>query len=156
MKQTTTRFSTLRNRAILIAAAVVAFGASPMAAQAAPSHQSKAEARCKNCAKVLSTHTYKKAAERGSGIGAGTGAIVGGLLGNQIGSGNGRALATVAGADGGGVAGNHIERHAKSRTFTDVRVRMSNGAVRTFTEEGGSHHQRGEQVRVANGRLVHR
>jgi outer membrane lipoprotein SlyB len=156
MKQATTRFSILRNRAILVAAAVAAFGASPLVAQAAPSHQSKAEARCNNCARVLSTHTYKKAAERASGIGAGTGAIVGGLLGNQIGSGNGRALATVAGAVGGGVAGNQIERHANSRTFTDVRVRMRNGAVRSFTEEGRGHHRAGEQVRVVGGRLVSR
>lgn len=156
MKQATTRFATLRNRAILIAAAVAVFGASPLAAQAASSHQSKTEARCNNCAKVLSTHTYKKAAERGSGLGAGTGAIVGGLLGNQIGSGNGRTLATVAGAVGGGVAGNQIERHANARTFTDVRVRMRNGAVRTFTEAGRSHHHAGEQVRVVRGRLVSR
>lgn len=156
MTQATTRFSILRKRTILIAAAVAAFGASPLAAQAAPSHHAKHEARCNNCAKVLSTHTYKKAAERASGVGAGTGAIVGGLLGNQIGSGNGRTLATVVGAVGGGVAGNQIERHANSRTFTDVRVRMTNGKVRTFTEEGRGHHHTGQQVRVVNGRLVSR
>jgi outer membrane lipoprotein SlyB len=157
MKQSTTRFATLRNRAILVAAAVAALGASPMAAQAAPSHHhAKHEARCGNCAKVLSTHTYKRAAERGSGIGAGTGAIVGGLLGNQIGSGNGRTLATVAGAVGGSVAGNQIERHANSRTFTDIRVRMTSGKVRTLTQAGGTNHYAGEPVRVINGRVVSR
>lgn len=156
MKQATTRFAILRNRAILVAAAVAALGASPLAAQAAPSNHAKHEARCGNCAKVLSTHTYKRAAERASGIGAGTGAIVGGLLGNQIGSGNGRTLATVAGAVGGGVAGNQIERHANSRTYTDVRVRMTNGKVRTITQEGGTRHYAGEPVRVINGRVVSR
>ncbi|HEX9171444.1 MAG TPA: glycine zipper 2TM domain-containing protein [Telluria sp.] len=156
MNQATTRFATLRNRAILVAAAVAAFGASPLAAQAAPAHHAKHQASCSNCAKVLSTHTYKRAAERGSGIGAGTGAIVGGLLGNQIGSGNGRTLATVAGAVGGSVAGNQIERHANSSTFTDIRVRMTNGKVRTLTQAGGTNHYAGEPVRVINGRVVSR
>jgi outer membrane lipoprotein SlyB len=153
MHQATTRFSTLRKRAILVAAAVAAFGASPMAAQASPTHNPKAQA-CANCATVISSHTYKRAAEHGSGVGVATGAVLGGLLGNQIGSGNGRTLATVAGAVGGSVAGNQIERNVNSRTLTDVRVRMRNGAVRTFTEAGSSRHYAGEHVRVVRGQVI--
>jgi uncharacterized protein YcfJ len=36
--------------------------------------------------------------------------VVGGLLGNQVGSGNGRKLATIAGAVGGGYVGNEIAK----------------------------------------------
>jgi uncharacterized protein YcfJ len=43
-------------------------------------------------------------------VGMGIGAVVGGLLGNQVGSGNGRKLATIAGAIGGGYAGNEIAK----------------------------------------------
>jgi uncharacterized protein YcfJ len=35
---------------------------------------------------------------------------VGGLIGNQVGSGNGRKLATIAGAIGGAYAGNEIAK----------------------------------------------
>lgn len=41
--------------------------------------------------------------------GSAIGAVVGGLVGHQIGGGKGRDLATVAGAVGGGFAGNRIE-----------------------------------------------
>jgi uncharacterized protein YcfJ len=45
-----------------------------------------------------------------SPIGIGVGAVVGGLLGNQIGGGNGKTLATIAGAVGGGYVGNEIAK----------------------------------------------
>lgn len=52
------------------------------------------------------------------------GAIVGGLIGNQVGGGDGRRLATVAGAVGGGYAGREIDRrHQGGRVTTeDQRV----------------------------------
>ena len=45
-----------------------------------------------------------------SPIGIGVGAVVGGLLGNQVGGGNGKTLATIAGALGGGYVGNEIAK----------------------------------------------
>jgi hypothetical protein len=45
-----------------------------------------------------------------SPVGIGVGAVVGGLLGNQIGNGNGKTLATIAGALGGGYLGNEIAK----------------------------------------------
>lgn len=45
-----------------------------------------------------------------SPIGIGIGAVVGGLLGNQVGGGNGKTLATIAGAVGGGYVGNEIAK----------------------------------------------
>jgi outer membrane lipoprotein SlyB len=140
----------------LLAAAFVAAGAAPALSQAAPQdHHPQASSQCANCGTVVSTHTYQKAAERGSGVGAVGGAVVGGLLGNQVGSGNGRTLATVAGAVGGAYGGNHLERNMKSETYTDVRVKMSKGGYRTFTEKGNPRYRNGERVRVQQGRLVH-
>lgn len=112
--------------------------------------------RCENCGTVIASHTYEQKAAHGSGAGAVTGALVGGFLGNRVGSGNGRKLATVAGAVGGGYAGNEIERSARSQTMTEVKVRMENGSVRRFTEEGRRQHYQGEHVRVVHGRLVAR
>ncbi|MES2073032.1 MAG: glycine zipper 2TM domain-containing protein [Pseudomonadota bacterium] len=48
-----------------------------------------------------------------SGIGIATGAVIGGLLGNQVGGGNGRTLATIAGAVGGGYFGNEVEKKTR-------------------------------------------
>jgi outer membrane lipoprotein SlyB len=142
-------FSSVRNGLIAGAVSLAALS-SPLGVQAAPHHAPQ----CESCGTVVSSHTYERAAEHGSGLGIAGGALVGGLLGNRVGGGNGRKLATVAGAVGGGYAGNEIERNARSRTLTEVRVRMSNGAVRTFTEEGARSHYNGEHVRVEHGALV--
>lgn len=49
------------------------------------------------------------------------GAVVGGLLGNQVGGGDGRKLATVAGAVGGAYAGREIDRrHEGGKRYTEV------------------------------------
>jgi outer membrane lipoprotein SlyB len=149
---TTSTISTIaRKKIALLAFAAAAIGGASAGAQAAPRHH---EAQCEHCGTVVSVHTYERAAESGSGMGAATGAVVGGLLGNRVGSGNGRTLATVAGAVGGGYAGNHIEKNMHKTTVTDVSVRMSNGSVRKFTENGRSHWRNGEHVRVDHGQLV--
>ena len=49
-------------------------------------------------------------AEKNSIVGIGVGALVGGALGSQIGSGDGKTLATIAGAVGGGYVGNEIAK----------------------------------------------
>ncbi|MBK4735917.1 glycine zipper 2TM domain-containing protein [Noviherbaspirillum pedocola] len=45
-----------------------------------------------------------------SPVGIGVGAVVGGLLGSQVGGGNGKTLATIAGAVGGGYVGNEVAK----------------------------------------------
>jgi outer membrane lipoprotein SlyB len=147
-------FSNIAARLAFVAAFAAA-GAAPLAAQAAPDHHERASsAHCQNCGTVVSTRTYERAAERASGLGAGGGAVVGGLLGNQVGSGNGRTLATIAGAVGGAYAGNRVERNMHKVTYTDVRVRMAKGGYRTFTEQGQPRFGNGDHVRVQGGRLV--
>jgi uncharacterized protein YcfJ len=59
-----------------------------------------------------STPAYQPAAPvaQNSPLGIGVGAVIGGLLGSQVGGGNGRTLAAIAGAVGGGYAGNEIAK----------------------------------------------
>jgi uncharacterized protein YcfJ len=45
-----------------------------------------------------------------SPVGIGVGAVVGGLLGSKVGGGNGKTLATIAGAVGGGYLGNEVAK----------------------------------------------
>jgi outer membrane lipoprotein SlyB len=157
MQIQTTRIVPLMQRAAALVMLVGSVGAVavPLSAQAAPSaHQ--AHSSCLNCGTVVSVHTYQRPAAHGSGLGIATGAVAGGLLGNQIGGGNGRTLATVAGAVGGGYAGNVVEKRMRSTTVTQVRVRMKNGSVRSFSEPAASRWYVGERVRVTNGALTAR
>jgi len=150
MKSFATRFATRT----LFAAALAAAGAMPALSQAAPEHHPRTVAQCQNCGTVVSTHTYQRAAERGSGVGAVGGALLGGILGHQVGSGRGQTLATVAGAAGGAYAGNHVERNMKATTYTDVRIRMARGGYRTITEQGSPRFRGGEPVRIQNGHII--
>lgn len=47
---------------------------------------------------------------KNSPVGIGVGAVIGGLLGSQVGGGNGKTLATIAGAVGGGYIGNEVAK----------------------------------------------
>jgi outer membrane lipoprotein SlyB len=145
------RISASAARALLCATVFATAGVATTA-QAQPNHHSRAA--CHDCGTVISSHTYQREPERASGLGAVGGAVVGGLLGNQVGSGRGRTLATIAGAAGGGYAGNRVERNMHTQTFTDVRVRLADGEVRNFTQQGGAHYRKGARVRVQNGGLV--
>ncbi len=47
--------------------------------------------------------------------GSAIGAVLGGVLGHQVGGGNGRTLATVAGAAAGGYAGNRVQKNLQDK-----------------------------------------
>ncbi|MFI4958865.1 MAG: glycine zipper 2TM domain-containing protein [Lysobacterales bacterium] len=98
--------------------------------------------------------------------GTAIGAVAGGLLGHMVGGGKGNTLATVAGAVGGGYAGNRIEasrQHAQVSTSVerkcstvnntsnkivgyDVRY-VYNGVTRTVRMD----HDPGDRVQVQEG-----
>lgn len=110
---------------------------------------------CSSCGRVESVQAVQSAAKP-SGVGIGVGAVIGGLLGNQVGGGNGRTLATVAGAVGGGYAGNEVEKRTHTTTSYQVRVRMDDGETRTFPQHGADGWRVGDRVRVVNGELTSR
>ncbi|SFK24793.1 glycine zipper 2TM domain-containing protein [Rhodanobacter glycinis] len=58
--------------------------------------------------------------------GTAIGAVAGGLLGHMVGGGKGKTLATVAGAVGGGYAGNRIEAAHQHGTVTSTTERECN------------------------------
>ena len=102
-------------------------------------------------------------------IGTVAGAVIGGVLGHQIGGGTGRDIATVAGAAGGGYAGNRIQKNlqdkdtyntteqkcatvydsSQRRTGYEVRYRL-NGQEATVRMD----HDPGERIPVRDGQLV--
>jgi len=88
-------------------------------------------ALCASCGIVESVNTVKQTGE-GTGLGAVAGGVLGGVVGHQVGGGKGKTAMTVLGAIGGGLAGNEVEKRARSETLYDVQVRMEDGSVRTF------------------------
>lgn len=114
---------------------------------------------------------YKKVPPKDQHRIAGTviGAVAGGLLGHMIGSGKGNTIATVAGAAGGGYAGNRIEAHEQDKNVKAEVVHhcttvanpggnivaydvtyVFNGVTRTTRMD----HDPGNQVMVQQGGVV--
>ena len=111
-----------------------------------------AVAACANCGVVEGVRPVQRKGE-GTGVGALAGGVIGGALGNKVGAGNGRTAMTVIGAVGGGMAGHEIEKRARSETVYEVRVRMDDGTLRTFTRgqaptPGARVQIEGQQLRV--------
>jgi len=70
-------------------------------------------------------------------IGTGIGALVGGVLGHQVGGGNGKTLATVAGAAAGGYAGNRIQKKTQDDDTYTVTERRCSAAYDRKEEPAG-------------------
>lgn len=104
------------------------------AAESLPASQVIAQAPrllCAACGTVESVDPIQRDAAA-SGAGAIAGAVLGGLVGNQFGGGDGKAVATIIGAMGGGWAGNTVEKRMKKEIGYRVQVRMEDGSVRTL------------------------
>ncbi len=77
------------------------------------------------CRDVVVTHR-KPVKDQYRVTGTAVGAVVGGVLGNQVGKGNGKKLATLAGAAGGGYAGNKAQEHIQqNNTYTTTERRCN-------------------------------
>lgn len=111
------------------------------------------QAYCATCGTVESIAAVRHEGH-GTGIGAVGGAVAGGLIGNQFGRGTGRTAMTVLGAVGGGFAGNSVEKHLRSETSYQVRVRMQNGHLRYFNYREPPPFQQGERVHIERGGLA--
>jgi outer membrane lipoprotein SlyB len=112
----------------------------------------QAPAICYECGRVETVNAIQTQAAP-SGVGMIAGGVIGGLLGNQVGGGNGKKVATVAGAVGGGYAGHEIEKRTRAATTYEVRVRMEDGGFRTFPYNSQPHWNTGDRVRVVDGYL---
>lgn len=75
------------------------------------------------CVDEQVTHT-KEIQDEHRIAGTALGAVIGGVVGHQIGGGKGQDLATIAGAVGGGYAGNKVQqRNQANNTYTTVEQR---------------------------------
>jgi len=105
---------------------------------------------CKECAVIEEVREVEKAGQA-SGAGAVGGAVVGGVIGHQVGGGRGRDVATVLGALGGGLAGNQIEKNAKTTKEYQIFVRYEDGTKGLFTQPTPPSWRIGDKVKVING-----
>jgi uncharacterized protein YcfJ len=77
------------------------------------------------CKEVAVTHR-RAVKDQHQIVGSVLGAVAGGLLGSQIGGGHGKTLATVAGAAGGGYAGNKVQENMQNNdTYTTNETRCN-------------------------------
>jgi len=90
---------------------------------------------------------------RSSGAGAVIGGIVGGVLGHQVCSGRGNDVATAAGAIGGAVAGNEIEKRRSEGERYRITVRMRDGRDAVFDQDSLNGIRVGDRVHVDRGLL---
>jgi hypothetical protein len=86
-----------------------------------------------------------------SGVGVIAGGVTGAVVGSQIGRGDTSTLMAVAGAAGGALAGNEIEKHVKKRTVYRVAVKMDDGTARTVSLASAPALAVGDRVRVQHG-----
>lgn len=121
-------------------------------ASAAQSAQAPAKPHCANCGVVQEVKEVEVKGD-GSGLGAVAGGVVGAVVGNQFGHGTGNTVMTVAGAAGGALAGNEIEKRAKTKKRYDVAVRMADGSMKTVSFEAEPTWRSGDHVRLENGTL---
>ena len=108
-----------------------------------------ASADCNRCGRITKIEQYEKAGSRTAGVV--TGAVVGGVLGNQVGGGSGKALATAAGAVGGGYAGKKIADNT-TRTRFKVHVKFEDGHHEVCDQGSAKNLHVGDYVKISNGK----
>jgi uncharacterized protein YcfJ len=75
------------------------------------------------------------------------------VIGHQIGSGRGNTAATVAGAAGGALAGNEVEKRRGGDEAYRITVQTRDGRESTFTQDSLNGLRVGDPVRVDGGRV---
>ena len=107
---------------------------------------------CNSCGVVSAINTIHEQGE-GSGVGGALGALVGGLAGNQVGGGSGKKIATVAGAIGGAVLGNNIEKNRNSTTYYEVVIDMESGPQQVINVPDATGISVGSRLTVQGGNI---
>lgn len=110
---------------------------------------------CIDCGTVRSITEVNEGGRRSTGAGAVLGAIIGGVAGHQVGGGTGQDIATAAGAVGGAIAGNEIEKNRRGNDVVyDVRVRMESGSERVITVADTGGLRPGDEVIVDGNQIT--
>ncbi|MCX7155791.1 MAG: glycine zipper 2TM domain-containing protein [Rhodocyclales bacterium] len=91
-----------------------------------------------------------------SGAGAVIGGLAGAALGSNIGRGNTRTVASIAGAVGGGLLGNTIEKSQRQTTSYEVTLRMEDGSTHMIVSDAMPSWRIGDKVKLVSGAIVSR
>ena len=89
----------------------------------------------------------------GLGMGSVVGGLIGGLIANQFGSGNGRLIATAAGAGGGVYAGHELEVRNRPQEVYRIRVQLDSGDYRVVSQDNDNDLAIGNRVHIDNGHV---
>ena len=116
------------------------------------------QSRCADCGIVTRINTVASGRTAPAATGAILGGIVGAVAGHEIsdhtgGSRGNKNVAAAAGAVGGALAGNQIQKNVTSDTF-DITVRMDDGRTMVVNQRDLGGIRENTYVRVVNGRVV--
>ncbi len=114
--------------------------------------------RCADCGIVTRINTVASGRTAPSATGAVLGGIVGAVAGHEIsdhtgGSRGNKNIAAAAGAVGGALAGNQIQKNVTSDTY-DISVRMDDGRTIVVNQRDLGGIRENTYVRVVNGKVV--
>jgi outer membrane lipoprotein SlyB len=118
------------------------------------SHVVMAEAAVRNdVGTVQAIEIHRAADDRSVNVGMVHGGLADGAIGHHVGSGRGNTAATIAGALGGAVIGNEIEKTQEQGPRYRVTVRIDSGAALIVEETRGVDLRVGDRVRVESNRV---
>ena len=114
--------------------------------------------RCADCGIVTRINQVASGRSAPSATGAVLGGIVGAVAGHEIsdhtgGSRGNKNIAAAAGAVGGALAGNQIQKNVTSDTF-DITVRMDDGRTIVVNQRDLGGIRENTYVRVVNGKVI--
>lgn len=114
-----------------------------------------APAPCLDCGVVSNVRQVTNEGKP-TGAGAVIGGLAGAALGSNVGSGNTRTVASIAGAVGGGLLGNSIEKSQRQTTSYEVTLHMEDGSTRTIAADTLPSWRIGDKVKLVGGAIVSR
>lgn len=120
-----------------------------------PATVSAPPAPCLDCGVVSNVRQVTNEGKP-SGAGAIIGGLAGAALGSNVGSGNTRTAVSIAGAVGGGLLGNSIEKSQRQTTSYEVTLRMEDGSTRTIASDTLPSWRIGDKVKLVSGAIVSR
>ncbi len=114
--------------------------------------------RCADCGIVIRINQVASGRTAPSATGAILGGLVGAVAGHEIsdhtgGSKGNQNIAAAAGAVGGALAGNQIQKNVTSDTF-DITVRMDDGRTVVVNQRDLGGIRENTYVRVVNGKVI--